>query len=48
MALEEEVDEASQPEWDRDPSVELDAMIPQQKLSLNEIHRQLQKWTSRH
>lgn len=44
MALEEEVEVASQPEWESDPSAELDAMIPQNKLSLEEIQRMLKKW----
>ncbi|MCY2993955.1 MAG: hypothetical protein NTY19_39690, partial [Planctomycetota bacterium] len=44
MALEEEVEVASQPEWESDPSAELDAMIPQLKLSLEEILRLLKKW----
>jgi len=41
------VEAASQPEWESDPSAELDAMIPQKKMSLEEIQRQLQKWSSR-
>lgn len=47
VALEEEVEAASQDDPEKDRAAEIDAMIPQKPLSLKETRRQLESWNSR-